>query len=151
MLTLGDASSTPRRLDMSGKATMPVISADTVAWKETDPGFSMFNWGRMFEFDVPTGEVSAMSTWPQEYVNYPSAGGRFMAWWGADAFSFGVYDLVRDRARLIETYPVESGESVLRPHVSGDLLVWLHTVDRRPGDHLSDLRYAWLPNAAADR
>ena len=151
LLELGIPDAEPRRLDASGRATMAVASADSVLWKETDPGFNMFNWGRMFEYDLATATISSISTWPQEFVNYPSAGSRFVAWWGADAFSFGVYDLVRDRARLIERHSSESQANVLRPHVSGDLLVWMH-VETPPGaaSHRS-LRYAYLPNAGADR
>lgn len=140
----------PVRLDASGRATMPVISDETVLWKEADPGFNMFNWGRMFRYDLETAEVSPVSIWPQEYVNYPSAGGRFVAWWGADAFQFGVYDIVRDEARLLESYPDGSELNVLRPHVAGDLLVWLY-VDSSAPDAYSELRYAFLPNAGAER
>lgn len=150
LLELGVAGATPRRLDTSGRATMPVASAESVLWKEADPGFNMFNWGRMFEYDLATATISPISTWPQEYVNYPSAGSRFVAWWGADAFAFGVYDLVRDRARLIERHPPESQANVLRPHVSGDLLVWMH-VEAPAGASRGALRYAYLPNAGADR
>lgn len=150
LLRLGVPGAEPRRLDASGRATMPVISDDTVLWKEADPGFNMFNWGRMFQCDIASGEVSPVSIWPQEYVNYPSAGGRFVAWWGADAFSFGVFDLVRDRARLIASYPSKSETNVLRPHIAGDLLVWLYVEGAGP-DASSELRYAFLPNATADR
>jgi hypothetical protein len=91
-----------------------------------------------------------MSTAPQEEVNYPSLGERFVAWWGLDAFSFGVYDLERERPRLIEIYSAESGDNVLRPHVAGGLLVWLF-VDASLPDTPSELRYAFLPIAGGDR
>ena len=80
---------------------MPLLVGDGVYWKEADPGFNMFNWGHMFRYEFATGEVSPVSVWPQEYVNYPSAGARFLAWRGADAFKFGVYDMIRGQARLI--------------------------------------------------
>lgn len=140
----------PQRLDTSGRATMPLVTSAAVVWKEADPGFNMFNWGRMFRYDIESGEVAPLSIWPQEYVNYPSAGTRFVAWWGADAFKFGVYDLVRDQIRLIESYSEESQANVLRPHVAGDLVVWLY-VETPPAGTYSELRFSFLPNAGADR
>jgi hypothetical protein len=150
LLDLGDPDAVPERLDASGMATMPLITGQTVAWKETDPGFNMFNWGRMVRYDLATGERHTLSTWPQEYVNYPSIGSRFVAWWGADAFTFSVYDLVRQRARLVERHSSDSETNVLRPHVSSDLMVWMQATLER-GDVRRELRWAWLPGAGDDR
>ena len=132
------------RLDSSGLATMPVVVDDAVLWKEADAGFSMFNWGRMFRYDLATGTVSRLSTVPQGYVNYPSAGGRFVAWWGADSFRLNVYDLVRDEPRLVDTNSAASQESEFRPHLAGDLLVWRH-IRVFDEESLDELRYAFLP------
>src|SRR5690606_29164945 len=46
-----------RRLDSSGRATMPLIVPGAVLWKEADPGFNMFNWGRMYRFDLETEAI----------------------------------------------------------------------------------------------
>jgi hypothetical protein len=135
----------PRRLDSSGRATMPLSVEDAVIWKETDPGFNMFNWGRMVRHDLVTGDQSELTILPQEYVNYPTAGSRYLAWWGADAFSFGVYDLRDDKPATIIRYPTASQENVLRPYASGDLLVWLHVDTNAPGGTTSELRFAVLP------
>ena len=129
---------------------MPLILDDVVLWKEADPGFNMFNWGRMYRDDLETGEVHEISVHPQEAVNYPSVGERFAAWWGADAFQFGIYDVERDAVRQIQSYTTESQESVLRPYVGGSLLVWLW-VDTSEDPTHSELRYAWLPGAGSDR
>lgn len=150
LLDLADPGRMPERLDASGRATMPLITGQTVVWKETDPGFNMFNWGRLVRFDLASGERETMSTWPQEYVNYPSIGSRFVAWWGADAFTFSVHDLVRRRARLIERHPTASETNVLRPHVSSDLLVWMQATFAG-SDVRRELRWAWLPGAGNDR
>lgn len=139
-----------RRLDTSGRATMPLLVDGAVVWKEADAGFNMFNWGRLYRYALSTGRVTPLSTRPEKYVNYPSAGGRFIAWWGADAFAFSVYDLVRDHPRLVERHTTHSRVNVLRPHVSGDFIVWLHAEGDEPGAP-SELRYAYLPSAAADR
>ncbi len=72
-----------------------------------------------------------------------------MAWWGADSALLGVYDLDLGRARAIELHPDDPSRSILRPHVAGDLLVWLD-VDGRRLDR-SELRYAFLPPPGADR
>lgn len=139
-------SEPPRRLDTSGRATMPLLVGDAVYWKEADPGFNMFNWGHMFRYDLTTGEVSPVSVWPQEYVNYPSAGTRFLAWRGADSFKFGVYDMLRGQARLIESYSTESQANVLRPHIRGDLMVWMYVETPGGGPEYDELRWAFMPN-----
>jgi hypothetical protein len=140
----------PRRLDTSGRATMPILLINGgVAWKEADPGFSMFNWGTMYRYDEETAEITRLPTRPQEYVNYPSAGARFIAAWGADTRAFGVYDLDLDTARLIDRWSAATNTSILRPHTSWDLLVWLQA--EIPGDDLGQVRFAFLPSAGSDR
>lgn len=148
-MLVGDPASA-RRLDTSGRATMPVAVPGAVLWKEAEPGFNMFNWGKMFHYDLESERITRLDTSPQRWVNYPSAGGRFAAWWGADSFAFGVYDLVRRESRLIQRLPADSDTSVLRPHLSGDLLAWLE-VTGSSGRSTARLRYAVLPTAAAER
>lgn len=133
-----------RRLDDSGLATMPVVLDGAVIWKEADRGFSMFNWGRLFRYDLRTNGVALLDTAPQPDVNYPSAGSRFVTWWGADSFWLTVYDLARDEPRLVARNTHESQESELEPHVAGDLLVWRHVSPLDPDDP-GELRYAFLP------
>jgi hypothetical protein len=132
------------RLDDSGLATMPIVIEDSVLWKEADAGFSIFNWGRMLRHDLRSGTVEELSTSPQHYVNYPSAGNRFVAFWGADSFRLAVYDLLRDETQLVAVNSVASDESEFRPHVAGDLLVWRH-LRVSDGDDRGELRYAFLP------
>ncbi len=142
--TLGSPEE-PRRLDTSGRATMPLSVDGAVVWKETDPGFNMFNWGRMVRHDLVSDVHAELTVLPQEYVNFPTAGSRFLAWWGADAFAFGVYDMREDEATTVVHYSTASQENVLRPYVSGDLLAWLHVDTNAPGGLTSELRYALLP------
>jgi hypothetical protein len=143
----------PRRLDASGRATMPLLMINGgIAWKEADPGFSMFNWGRMFLYDEGTGEVASLPVRPQDYVNYPSAGSRFIAWWGADSTAFGVYDRELETARLIDRWPPETNVHILRPHVGWDLLVWLHAeFDGLGNGPDPQIRYTLLPGAGTSR
>jgi hypothetical protein len=143
-LTTTAPDAEPRRLDQSGLATMPVVVDGAVLWKEADPGFAMFNWGRMFHHDLETGTTRRLRVAPQQFVNYPSAGNRFAAWWGADSFQLGVYDLVLDEPQLLFRNSTASQESALRPHIAGDLLVWMH-VDVDAGTERGELRYAFLP------
>jgi len=143
-LTTTAAGAERRRLDDSGLATMPIVVDDAVLWKEADPGFNMFNWGRMFRYDLRTNEVARLDTPPQPDVNYPSAGSRFLTWWGADSFWLTVYDLARDEPRLVARNTHESQESEFEPHVAGDLLVWRHVATLDPDDR-GELRYAFLP------
>jgi hypothetical protein len=147
-----DPAIEPVRLDTSGRAAMPLLVDDGVVWKEADAGFSMFNWGRLFFYDLRSGDVSRISMSPQEYVNYPSAGLRFLAAWGSNAFSFAVHDLDLEVSRRVARYDPATHQSVFRPHVAGDLLVWLYTTvgdTTVAGD--TELRYAYLPGAGTDR
>ena len=152
LVDLAERAFEPQRLDTSGLATMPLVVADGVIWKETDPGFSMFNWGRLRHFDAVSGETSHLTMAPQEYVNYPSAGSRFVAAWGADAFTFSIGDLELRESHLLGTYEPETNENVLRPHVSSDLLVWLHSAQDGLGNGPpGEIRYAFLPSAGSGR
>ncbi len=143
----------PARLDGSGRATMPLLLLNGgVVWKEAEPGFSMFNWGHLFRFDEALGEVRSLPIRPQEFVNYPSAGTRFVAAWGVDSTALGVYDLDLETARLIDRYPSDGDDHILRPHISGDLLVWTHAiVDGLGNGPPPQIRYAFLPPAGSDR
>ncbi|HEX7197567.1 MAG TPA: hypothetical protein VF364_12135 [Candidatus Limnocylindria bacterium] len=139
------------QLDTSGNATMPVLTEQGVIWKEPDAGFAMFNWGRLFRYSFEDGAISPLRTGPQEYVNYPSGGGRFVAMWAADSFTFAVHDLDRSASRTIVSY--DNGvDSIMRPHLAGDLLVWLHSRSGSSEDGTrSPLEFAWLPEPGADR
>jgi hypothetical protein len=151
LLDLGVPGAEPLRLDASDRATTPVLAGDVVIWKEADPGFSMFNWGRLFRRQIGGAGAAPLDTGPHDYVNYPSMGGRFVAWWAADAFQFAVYDLLEHRPRLIERYTAASGANVLRPHVAGDLLVWLYVEgEGGPASH-AELRFAFLPPVRSPR
>lgn len=143
----------PRRLDASGRATMPVLLRNGgVVWKQAEPGFNMFNWGNLFRYDERLAEVRALPTRPQEFVNYPSAGTRFVAAWGVNSTALGVYDLDLETARLIDRYPSDGDEHILRPHISGDLLVWTYAiVDGLGHGPPPEIRYAFLPPAGSDR
>jgi hypothetical protein len=142
-----DDPASMRRLDDSGRATMPVFAGEAVVWKEADPGFSMLNWGRLFRHDLASAAVGPVSTRPVDYVNYPSAGNRYLAWWAADASTFAVYDHGRGHPTLVERHAEATHGNVLRPHVEGDLIVWLHTDELRPDGGSRELRWAWLPSA----
>jgi len=149
-LELGVPGAKPERLSDSDLATMPILVGDTVIWKEADPGFSMFNWGKLWESEVGGPGPHPLDTAPLEYVNYPSAGSRFVAWWSADAFTFGVYDLLEGRTRVVERYTAASQANVLRPHVAWDLLVWLY-VEGEGDDSYAELRYAVMPPIRSPR
>lgn len=136
-----------RRLDTSGMATMPVFAGEAVVWKEADPGFNMLNWGKLFRYDLADATVRQLGTRPVDYLNYPSAGNRYIAWSAAQASTFVVYDHWRGHPSLVQRFTAESYGNVLRPHVEGDLMVWLYTDTLRPGGETSELRWAWMPFA----
>jgi hypothetical protein len=145
-----DDPAPPRRLDTTGRATMPVMLADAVLWKQTERGYNMFNWGHMYRHDIATERVSLVDITPQTFVNYPSGGQRYAVWRGADSFQFGVYDHVLDEPRLIESNPTGSDTSVLAPHIHESLLVWLRVVGS-DADAVAELRYAAMPDAGEAR
>jgi hypothetical protein len=146
LMSTGQPAET-RRLDTTGRATMPVLVSDAVLWKQADRGYNMFNWGRMYRYDLETGQVTLVDITPQTYVNYPSGGQRFAAWRGADSFSFGVYDHVANEPRMIEQNPPGSDTGVLRPHIAAGLLAWMRVVGS-DADATAELRYAFVPDAA---
>lgn len=151
LLNLATPDAPPEPLDTSGNATMPILTDNDVIWKEPDRGFAMFNWGRLFRYSLESGLISTVRIGPQEYANYPSGGGRFVAMWGADSSTFAVHDLERGASRLIATY--DSGiDSIMRPNLAGDLLVWLHLrTDGLGNGPPAPIEYAWLPEPGADR
>lgn len=140
----------PVRLDTSGRATMPLFVQSNVVWKEADPGFSMFNWGKLVLWEQETGESHAIPSDQQEYVNYPSAGERFVVAWGSDSSKFVVWDHDMRTWRTVERYPPTGPERVMRPHIAGSLAVWLYLPDAM-GEEPGRLRFALLPAAGTDR
>ena len=142
-------STPPRQLDQSGRATMPLFVDDGVVWKETDPGFNMFNWGHLVFWDWLDDEIRPIPSRLQPDVNYPTAGERFIAVTGYDSAVFEVYDTYRSRWRLIDRYDLAAGEAGSRAFIAGSLLVWLELLpDVAPN---GALRYAILPAAGADK
>lgn len=151
LLDLADPEGAARQLDTSGNATMPVVSDGSVTWKEPDVGFAMFNWGRLMRYAFDTETVTGVHMMPQEYLNYPSGGGRWIAAWGADSSTFTVHDLERGVTRSIGHFDPET-ESIARPHVAGDLLVWMRRQEVGTGTAPpAPLEYAWLPGPGTDR
>ncbi len=150
LLDLARPDADARQLDSSGNATMPILLDDGVVWKEPDVGFAMFNWGRLFRYSFTDDRVSTVRTGPQDYVNYPSGGGRFIAMWGSDASVFTIHDLARGASRLIARYD-DDAHAITRPHLAGDLLVWLHADPGDPGGLPGAIEYAWLPEPGSDR
>lgn len=153
VMSLSEPAEPARRIDESARATMPILLMNGgIVWKEAEPGFNMFNWGRMVRYDEDSGEAVPLPTRPQDFVNHPSAGHRFVAWWGVADRAFGVYDLDLEATRLIDRWPVESNVHVLRPHISGSLLVWLHAeFDGLGVGPDPEIRYAFLPAPGSDR
>ncbi|MCV0404142.1 MAG: hypothetical protein K5924_10655 [Chloroflexi bacterium] len=151
LFDLFDAGASPVQLDASLNATMPVLTDGGVIWKEPDAGFSMFNWGRLFRYAFDTGTITELPMGSQEYVNYPSGGSRFLAAWGADTSVLSVHDLERRASRLVVAVEDDS-ESIVRAHVSGELLVWMRREEREDGSSPpAPLEWAWLPVPGSDR
>jgi len=150
IIDLDDPTAEPRRLDVSGRATMPQMIEDGVVWKETDPGMSMFTWGSLVRYSLTTDQLRPVSMGAQDFVNYPSAGNRFVAAWGSDASLLVVHDTTTTLGSRVERYPPAGPEVVDRPSLHGDLLVWVYSV-LELGGGTSEIRWAWLPEPGSDR
>jgi hypothetical protein len=138
----------PLRMDADETASNPLIDEHGVTWKETDPGFSMFNGGRLNRFEFETGEVIPIRMGTDE-VNYPSVGDRYVTAWPVDISQFYVYDLELGRTEAIARYPRTGPEGVVRPSLRGDLLVWQYVNLDRDGP--PELRWAYLPVRGSSR
>lgn len=153
LLDLDEPSGQPTQLDTSGRATMPILLEDAVIWKETAPGFNMFNWGTLVEHSLRTGETERLNMSPQQTVNYPSAGNRFVAAWGFDSTAFAVHDLEQDTSRSIVRYDPSGTDSIVRPHVAGNMIVAIHGVSNPDGTQAGPLELWWarLPEPREER
>jgi hypothetical protein len=145
VMDVDDPTSEPRRVDESGRATMPVVLENGLVWKETPRGMAMFSWGTLMHHSFEDGRTRALDLGTTQ-VNYPSAGGRFVAASSVDSSILNVYDLERDHARVVERHPPAGPGAADRPYLSGDLLVWvaLDLDELEPGPPLG-IRWAFLP------
>ena len=128
---------------------MPMLVDDGVIWKETDPGFNMFNWGHLMYWDQVKDEIGPITSRLQPDINFPSAGDRFVAVTGYDSAIFEIYDTYRKRWRLIDRYDLAAGEAIFRAQIGGSLLAWLEILPDVAGN--GALRWAILPAAGADK
>lgn len=127
------------RLDTSGRAGMPVISGDTVVWKESPD--NVFTWGSLVRFSMTTGEEQPIDFGAEHALNNPSLGDRFLAAWAQDPTRFNLFDLATDQVVVVEEFERDSTESNVRPYMRDDLLAWSHVP--QAGD--LELRWAVLP------
>jgi hypothetical protein len=141
----------PRRLDTTGRATMPQLVREGVIWKETDPGMNMFNWGTLQYYTFDEGTVSPIDL-GADANNNPSVGQRFLAAQSIDSSVLMVYDLDRNQARPVELHPPTGPSAADRPSVAGSLLVWvaLEINEADPDASPPNLRWTHLPLPGAD-
>ena len=143
LFDLGATGTTPRRLDDTGRAAMPVISGDTVVWKQTSG--NVFNWGVLVRRSLGQAATTPITFEAQVGLNYPSVGNRFLAAWGEDDTDFEIFDLAKNTPLLIERYKPTAPQGVVRPVVAGDLLIFIRgSTDPSRSD--LQLCWAWLPS-----
>jgi hypothetical protein len=130
----------PQRLDATGLATMPVMNQFATAWKETERGFHMLNWGVIEAYDADAGTSLPVT---DNSANFPSAGDHYMTWWRADTTRLEVWDA---RRKLTQEVITSEGGAyrVVRPHVGGGLLTWMFA-DETTDAGLGQIQYAFLP------
>ncbi|HEX2221774.1 MAG TPA: hypothetical protein VHK06_04550 [Candidatus Limnocylindria bacterium] len=153
---LDDPGDEPRRLDDSGRAGMPAIAGEFVAWKENLAGDPLLQWGPTLVWqNLRTRERGAIDEeWMHSYVglgfNYPSIGDRFLAAWDPNHNSLYVFDLQERRPALVEDFgeeiePPNRERLALRPHVRGSILAWTQGSDLADRAAGPTLKYALLP------
>ena len=149
---LGRPAAAPRQLDTSGRASNPLVLPDEVIWKQPEAGYSMFNWGYLYGYDLRSGEVAALDIAPQQSINYPTAGGRFVGGFGWNVAVMTLFDTQSRTSRIVERFPDAGHDGVDRANISGDLMAWVRfTIDETGEDDTPiQLRYAWLPGAGSD-
>jgi hypothetical protein len=129
----------PRRLDTDGAAAMPVVSGDTVIWKENPD--NPFSWGTLVRYSKVTGSTGPIRLGEEPQVNYPTLGDRYLAAWQWDPTRFYLCDVETGRTLLVADYGRTSTEVDQRPQITGRLMAWSHAT---PLDTL-ELRWAYLP------
>ena len=142
LLDLGTAGATARQLDTSGDATMPVLTTDSVLWKEAS---NIYSSGQLVRDRLPDGPPTELAFGTWSGVLYPSAGHRFATAWGVDSTQFYVLDLTTNQAVLLEGFPSTGPLNDVRPAVVGDLLVWsrgVSTLDAQ-GNPTQPLELNW--------
>jgi hypothetical protein len=142
----------PRRLDGDGHASNPLVLPKEVIWKQVERGYNMFNWGYLVSHSLDTGETTVLDIRPQDYINYPSAGTRFVGGFGWNLAVMTVYDTETGASRIVERHADAGRDGVDRANISGDLMAWVHiTIDELGTDDTPvQLRYAWLPPSGRD-
>lgn len=147
LLDVRNAAAEPQRLDTTGLAAMPLITGNTVVWKETTLEFDARNWGTLVRHSLTDGTTQPLDFGPNESLNYPAMGDRFVVAWATDDTNFYIHDLVERRALRVLDFEPTSHSGIVRPHVQGDLLVFVEVywdpelLVERP----LLLRWAWLP------
>jgi hypothetical protein len=112
---------------------MPVLTGDSVLWKE---GANIFSSGQLVRDLLPDGPTTELTFGTWSGVLYPSAGRRFVTAWGWDTTQFYVLDLTTNQAVLLEDFPPTGPLNDVRPYIAGDLLVWsrgVSTLDAQGG------------------
>jgi hypothetical protein len=146
LMDLSRPDAEPRRLDTSGLATMPLLTADGLVWKEGEEGMSMFNWGWLAHYRFEDRAVHPISM-GEDQINYPSLGSRFVAAGSIDSTMLLVYDLDRREVRTVELNPPTDPHDLAHPSLTGNLLVWIvfpYT------EEAAYLRWTYLPYPGAD-
>jgi hypothetical protein len=142
----------PRQLDEDGHAASPLVLLNEVIWKQVERGYNMFNWGYLVSYSLDTDERTVLDIRPQDYINYPTAGLRFVGGFGWNLAVMTIYDTETRASRIVERYPDAGRDGVDRANISGDLMAWVHiTIDELGTDDTPvQLRYAWLPLPGSD-
>jgi hypothetical protein len=142
----------PRQLDKDGHASNPLVLRHEVIWKQVERGYNMFNWGYLVSYSLETGETTVLDIRPQDHINYPTAGDRFVGGFGWNLAVMTVYDTETRVSRVVERYPDAGRDGVDRANISGDLMAWVHlTIDELGTDDTPvQVRYAWLPHSGSD-
>jgi hypothetical protein len=122
---LASLASQPVRLDSDGGGTNPVISGDTVVWKQVMNNVT--NYGNALVVHSLSSRQARQEKLPdQPFVTTLSVGDRYVANWGMDAAKLVLFDLVTGKPFDLYNNPsTTSSPAYVRPVVAGDVLVFI--------------------------
>jgi hypothetical protein len=145
MLDLANPATAPVAYGEDVRAFMPAVNDQIVAWKGGGtPDLAALNAGQLFISwrDGGAAEPIAIPSGSWDRISYPSVGSRFVCWWDDLATHFYVYDIEQRGVRVIAEYEPTGRERILRPSLTGNLLVFIYTHGER---FPQQVRWATLP------
>ena len=118
-----EPGSSPRQLDVDGRATMPVISGDAVYWKRVRG--NVLNASSLVKYSLDARGTPEPVAVLGEGLNYPSIGDRYLTAWQDADHDVGLLDLRTGERIAVDPVAPGAEEGRERAGIGGDLLYYL--------------------------